>query len=53
MGTNDVFENAKRQKIGHYNFLKYHFSQNDDRRIQLCNKRRKKELSLRCSKVIF
>lgn len=25
MGTNNVFENVKRQKIGHYDFLKYPF----------------------------
>ncbi|SMH70928.1 protein of unknown function [Candidatus Nitrosotalea okcheonensis] len=34
MITNNVHEILKRQKIGHYDFLKYHFSY-DYRRIKL------------------
>jgi hypothetical protein len=29
MGTNWVFENSKKQKIGHYDFLKYPFFYED------------------------
>lgn len=39
----DTPENSENQKVGHYDFLKYPFSQKGERRIRIRGTRRKKE----------